>query len=211
MRLFRQSVYAFVFYPATFLFVTGCFVASIFGSRQIRAVVRAWADFHHELARLLGTRVDVRGSIPTGALPHRREAPVDVRNAGNCPARENPSDCLKARTQPLAWIRLGNPPIWHHSRRSERRCQGPPGNACYGQGGGCDGKTRRHLSGGHPRPAWPHTATSGGICRPLQSSRSSGRSSSSRQRNPLGPQPSASGRHCAFPGRRADPGRPQTR
>jgi 1-acyl-sn-glycerol-3-phosphate acyltransferase len=66
MRLFRQSVYAFVFYPATFLFVTGCFVASIFGSRQIRAVVRAWADFHHELARLLGTRVDVRGSIPTG-------------------------------------------------------------------------------------------------------------------------------------------------
>jgi len=67
MRLFRQAIYALVFYPATFLYVAGCFVASIFGSKPVRAVVRGWTDFHHELARLLGTRLEVRGSIPTGA------------------------------------------------------------------------------------------------------------------------------------------------
>jgi len=67
MRFLRQAIYALIFYPATFLFVTGCFVASLFGSKPMRAVVRAWADFHHELVRLLGTRIQVSGAIPAGS------------------------------------------------------------------------------------------------------------------------------------------------
>lgn len=67
MRLLRQTVYALIFYPATFGFVVGCFVASIFGSGPVRAVVHAWTDFHHGLARLLGTQFEVRGAIPPGA------------------------------------------------------------------------------------------------------------------------------------------------
>jgi 1-acyl-sn-glycerol-3-phosphate acyltransferase len=67
MRLLRQSIYALVFYPATFLFVIGCFVASIFGSKPMQSVVHSWTNFHHRLARLLGTQVEVRGVIPSGA------------------------------------------------------------------------------------------------------------------------------------------------
>ena len=67
MRLLRQAIYSLVFYPATFCFVVGCFVASLFGSRPMRAVVHAWTDFHHELVKLLGTRIEVRGTIPAGA------------------------------------------------------------------------------------------------------------------------------------------------
>ena len=64
----RAIVYALIFYPATFLFVLACFVASLFGSKAMRAVVHAWADFHHVLARAVGTRVEVQGSIPPGAF-----------------------------------------------------------------------------------------------------------------------------------------------
>jgi 1-acyl-sn-glycerol-3-phosphate acyltransferase len=32
----------------------------------MRSVVRAWANFHHGLVRLLGTRVAVDGEIPAG-------------------------------------------------------------------------------------------------------------------------------------------------
>lgn len=67
MALLRSAVYAVVFYPATFVFVLGCFVASIFGSKPIRAVVHAWTDFHHRFVRLLGTRLEVQGAIPPGA------------------------------------------------------------------------------------------------------------------------------------------------
>jgi 1-acyl-sn-glycerol-3-phosphate acyltransferase len=63
----RAIAYALVFYPATFLFVIGCFAASLLGSRQVRAVVHAWMNFHHRLARLLGTRLQVTGSLPAGA------------------------------------------------------------------------------------------------------------------------------------------------
>ena len=42
-------------------------VASLFGSKPVRSVVHGWTDFHHVLARLLGTRLVVRGSIPPGA------------------------------------------------------------------------------------------------------------------------------------------------
>jgi len=64
----RAAAYALVFYPATLLFVLGCFAASLFGSRPLRAVVRAWTNFHHALARLLGTRVEVAGQVPEGAF-----------------------------------------------------------------------------------------------------------------------------------------------
>jgi 1-acyl-sn-glycerol-3-phosphate acyltransferase len=63
----RALVYALIFYPATFLYVLACMVASLFGSKPMRSVVHAWTGFHHRLARLLGTRLVVRGSIPPGA------------------------------------------------------------------------------------------------------------------------------------------------
>ena len=67
MGLLRSLIYALVFYPATFVFVVGCFAASFIGSRQLRSVVHAWTDFHHAFVRLLGTRVAVKGAIPPGA------------------------------------------------------------------------------------------------------------------------------------------------
>ena len=63
----RAIVYALIFYPATFLYVLACMVASLFGSKAMRSVVHAWAGLHHNLARLLGTRLVVQGSIPPGA------------------------------------------------------------------------------------------------------------------------------------------------
>ena len=65
--MIRGIAYALVFYPATFLYVLACMVASLFGSKPMRSVVHAWTDCHHELARLLGTRLVVEGSIPRGA------------------------------------------------------------------------------------------------------------------------------------------------
>ena len=65
--MIRGIAYALIFYPATLLYVLGCMVASLFGSKAMRSVVHAWADLHHSLARLLGTRLVVQGSIPPGA------------------------------------------------------------------------------------------------------------------------------------------------
>jgi 1-acyl-sn-glycerol-3-phosphate acyltransferase len=62
----RAIIYALIFYPGTLLFVIGCWIGSLFGSRQMRAVVHAWTDFNHRLASLLGTRVEVQGTIPPG-------------------------------------------------------------------------------------------------------------------------------------------------
>ena len=64
----RAAAYALIFYPATLLFIVVCFAASLFGSRPVRNVVRAWTDFHHGLARLLGTRLEVEGRFPPGAF-----------------------------------------------------------------------------------------------------------------------------------------------
>lgn len=64
----RAAAYALIFYPATLLFVLACFAASPFGSAPVRKVVHAWAGVHHRLARLLGTRLEVAGSIPPGAF-----------------------------------------------------------------------------------------------------------------------------------------------
>ena len=65
--MIRAIVYAAIFYPATLLYVLACMVASLFGSKPLRSAVHAWTDFHHGLARLLGTRLAVRGAIPLGA------------------------------------------------------------------------------------------------------------------------------------------------
>ena len=67
MGVLRSLIYALVFYPATFVFVVGCFAASLIGPKQLRSVVHAWTDFHHAFVRLLGTRVAVEGAIPPGA------------------------------------------------------------------------------------------------------------------------------------------------
>src|SRR4029453_12303027 len=63
----QAIVYALIFYPATFLYVLACMVASLLGSKPMRAVVHAWTDLHHNLAKLLGTRLVVEGSIPPGS------------------------------------------------------------------------------------------------------------------------------------------------
>ena len=63
----RSAIYALVFYPATAVFIAGCFIASLFGREQMRSVVHAWTNFHHRFVRLLGTRVAVEGEIPAGA------------------------------------------------------------------------------------------------------------------------------------------------
>jgi len=69
MQAARSLLYAVIFYPATFLFVLGCFVGALFGPKAMRRVVRAWARFHHDLARsLLGIRREIVGVIPPG--PH---------------------------------------------------------------------------------------------------------------------------------------------
>ena len=65
--MIRGIVYALIFYPATFLFVLACMVASLFGSRPMRSMVHAWAGFHHGLSKLLGTRLEVQGEVPPGA------------------------------------------------------------------------------------------------------------------------------------------------
>ena len=66
--MIRAIVYALIFYPATALFVLGCMVASLFGTEAIRALVHRWTDLHHKLAKLVGTRLEVQGAIPSGAF-----------------------------------------------------------------------------------------------------------------------------------------------
>lgn len=66
MRLIRATIYALIFYPGTFLFVLGCFIAGPFGTTPLRAVVHGWTNFHYWLTRLLGTRLEVQGSFPPG-------------------------------------------------------------------------------------------------------------------------------------------------
>lgn len=70
MQAIRSLIYAFVFYPATLLFVLAGIAASLFGTTSAtRAVVHGWADFHHRLAELvLRIRSDFEGTIPEGAV-----------------------------------------------------------------------------------------------------------------------------------------------
>ena len=62
--MIRAIVYSLIFYPATLVLVLACFVASLFGTEPLRAVVHAWTRLHHWLAGLVGTRLEVIGSLP---------------------------------------------------------------------------------------------------------------------------------------------------
>ena len=66
MAALRSLLYAAIFYPATALFVLACFVAILFGERQMRSTVLGWSRFHHWLAKhLLGIDTRLVGSIPS--------------------------------------------------------------------------------------------------------------------------------------------------
>ena len=69
MLLLRSIVHALIFYPATFLFVLAGLVASLFGNRATRWLVRSWTAFHHYLVEsVLGIHSKVEGEIPPGAV-----------------------------------------------------------------------------------------------------------------------------------------------
>ena len=69
MNALRSLLYAAIFYPATVLWVLTGLVATLMGRRPTLAVVLSWVDLHHWLTRnVLGIRLRVEGSIPTG--PH---------------------------------------------------------------------------------------------------------------------------------------------
>ena len=69
MQTVRSALFALIFYAGTFVFVLAGIAASLAGTRQTRAVVHAWAAFHHRLvSHLLGIRTEVAGKLPPGAL-----------------------------------------------------------------------------------------------------------------------------------------------
>lgn len=69
MPLVRSLGYALIFYPATVLFVLAGAVATLFGQKATRGLVRSWATFHHHLARAaLGIGCEVSGGIPPGSV-----------------------------------------------------------------------------------------------------------------------------------------------
>lgn len=68
MALLRSLLYAAIFYPLTLFWVLAGVVAALFGRRPTLAVVLSWVELHHWLARnLLGIRIRVEGTIPSGA------------------------------------------------------------------------------------------------------------------------------------------------
>ena len=63
----RSLLYAAIFYPVTIILCVVGTIASLFGRKPTLAIVLAWVDFHHKLARgVLGIRVRVEGTIPPG-------------------------------------------------------------------------------------------------------------------------------------------------
>lgn len=69
MALLRSLLFAAIFYPATFLWVLGGLVASLFGRGPTLAVVLSWVELNQWLCRhVLGIRTRVIGTIPPG--PH---------------------------------------------------------------------------------------------------------------------------------------------
>lgn len=67
MQLAGSLLFAALFYPGTLLFVLATIAVSPFGTRPVRAVVHAWADYHAALARaLLGVRSRLEGRLPPG-------------------------------------------------------------------------------------------------------------------------------------------------
>jgi len=64
----RAVLFAFFFYPGTVVAVLAAFPAALFGSRSLRRVSHAWAQYHRWCAALLlGIRTRVEGTPPTGA------------------------------------------------------------------------------------------------------------------------------------------------
>ncbi|MEO5972773.1 MAG: lysophospholipid acyltransferase family protein [Sphingomicrobium sp.] len=64
----RSLLFMALFYPGTMLYAAGGIAAAAFGTRPMRRVVRAWAEFHHRLCKhILGIRVRLIGYIPHGA------------------------------------------------------------------------------------------------------------------------------------------------
>ena len=65
--LLRSLLYAFIFYPLTFLCVVAGLFAAPFGRNPTLAVVLSWVEFHHWLVEhVLGIEVRVEGEIPAG-------------------------------------------------------------------------------------------------------------------------------------------------
>ena len=69
MQYLRSLAYAAIFYPGTLLYVLLGMVATLFGKRATRLIVREWTQFNHSLAKVvLGINTEVRGEIPPGAV-----------------------------------------------------------------------------------------------------------------------------------------------
>jgi 1-acyl-sn-glycerol-3-phosphate acyltransferase len=76
MAAVRSILYFLLFYPGTVFYCLASLVGTSLGARQIQAVIRNWAGFHHLLVRhLLGIRFEVEGKVPDGpvlvALKHQ--------------------------------------------------------------------------------------------------------------------------------------------
>jgi 1-acyl-sn-glycerol-3-phosphate acyltransferase len=76
MAALRSALYFLIFYPATVFYCLASLVAASLGERQIRTLIRGWANFHHLLVtRLLGIRFEIEGKVPPGpvlvALKHQ--------------------------------------------------------------------------------------------------------------------------------------------
>jgi 1-acyl-sn-glycerol-3-phosphate acyltransferase len=67
MQYLRSLLFMALFYPGTLLFVLAGLAASFVGTTPMRAVVHAWADFHHWLClHVLGIRTKTFGVMPRG-------------------------------------------------------------------------------------------------------------------------------------------------
>jgi len=67
MQYLCSLLFMALFYPATLMFVLAGLAASLVGTKPMRAVVHAWADFHHGLClHVLGIRTKTFGAMPRG-------------------------------------------------------------------------------------------------------------------------------------------------
>ena len=68
MSLLRSLLYALLFYPATALLAVAGVLIGFVDRRPMLAVIMAWADLNHWLARnLLGITTKVEGAVPPGS------------------------------------------------------------------------------------------------------------------------------------------------
>jgi len=67
MQYLRSLLFMALFYPGTLVFILAGLAASLVGTKPMRAVVHAWADFHHWLClHVLGIRTKTFGVLPRG-------------------------------------------------------------------------------------------------------------------------------------------------